>query len=633
MATKKNGTGKTVAPAAQAAVNLRTPAPRGSVERQTQILTNFFENLMGRSRFLSRAGLQYGGKRDVYEVAGYIPLEKDDFDYYWGLYTRGDIAGRIVDMPAKTTWRTPPDVQEENQPDGTDFTNAFEAMADRLKLWQYFERVDRLAGVGEFAVLLLGVRGVDDQGLRNELGRVNPDDLIYVSVYPQRAARIATWVTDTGDPRFGQPLTYDISFSQGNNGFGKMSAIVHWSRIIHVAEDLLLDEVYGRPRLQRALNRLFDLDKITASTGESYWQAAARILQAKLDVNAQPLTDDELTELDNKLGELVHDLRRQFTGQGAELGWLPTQVSPVKDIRDLYFELIAAASGIPRRILFGNETGELASTTDQATYFGMINERQEHFAEPQILRQFIDRLTEAEILPAPGADGYDVEWPTLFELTELEQADANLKRAQTAAALTPMGGDPLALVEIDEHSNVWLVPRDAPPPQEVGDHAPAPTPPAPATPPGGGDNTPPPGDGKNPPPTDPNAPAPADHTPPTSTATNLPPEMLVPPMTYPERLALTQVAGQVQMLIFPRAHWPSVATVKAWARAHRFHTDKVDEQPTDIRLTQAEVSYFREGSFRTVCLFGADAPGARACKVKAVLGRPRPDGTPGGVGA
>jgi len=456
------------------------------------IVTQALSGLMGRMRMLGRAGLQYGGKRDVYQVAGYVDRGADTFDHYWGLYERGDIAGRIVDMPAQTTWRTPPLISEEGHEKGTPFTEAVEELADRLRLWRYFERVDRLAGIGRYAILVLGVRGAEDFTLKTPLTTLTrPEDLIWLSVYSEKNATISTWTTNTGDPRFGLPELYQVQLSTGVSNFARSTLPIHQSRIIHVAEDLLEDEVYGRPRLQRALNRLFDLDKITASVGESFWQAATRILQAKVDPSAT-ITDTQLDELDEKLQEMVHDLRRQFTGQGTELGWLPVDVPPPKDIADLYFALIAAATGIPRRILFGNEVGELASSTDQATYFGMINERQEHFAEPQILRAFLDRLIKVGILPAPTTGKYEVEWPSLFELTDQEQAEANLKRAQTAQALTAVGADPLALVEIDEDRNVWLVPREAPKEERPLLELPDPNAPPPVPP--GGDGSIPEGD-------------------------------------------------------------------------------------------------------------------------------------------
>ncbi len=422
------------------------------------------------------AGVQYGGNRDIYQAAGYIAQGLVKFDHYWGLYTRGDVAGRIVDMPAKTTWRTPPMVTEPKAKEGqadeegkTEFVRAFEQLAKRVRLWQYLTRADKLTGVGRYGVLFLGTRGSTDQMLKMPLDKMNKsEDLIYLSVYHEGNAIIKEWEMDPGSPRYGLPKLYELRVSSnqvgGTDGKRTMGSgtnlLVHASRVLHIAENLLEDDVYGTPRLERVINRLFDLDKIAASTGEAYWQSVARILQAKIDPEAEIGTAD-LEVLDEKLAEMVHDLRRQFYGQGVELSWLTNDTPDVHQVADFFFSLIAGATGIPKRILFGSEMGELASTTDQATWFGSINERQEQFAEPMLLRQFIDRMIALGALPMPVTKEYTVVWPTLYEDSDLQKADASLKRAQTAQALTPIGGNPRELVEIDEESNVRLIPRTA----------------------------------------------------------------------------------------------------------------------------------------------------------------------------
>lgn len=432
-------------------------------------------DLVARQRLGRRlAGIQYNGHRDINQVAGYVAQGEEQFSHYWGLYKRGDIAGRIVDMPAKTTWRTPPtlvelsDTKKEASREETKFTKAFTEMAKRLRLWHYFERADRLAGVGCYSVVFIGVRGVPDNQLAQPLEKVRHEkDIIYLSVYSENNAEIVEWETDTGNPRFGQPKIYRLKTAAiDQKQFQDAELRVHASRVLHIAEDPLEDDVYGRPRLERCLNRLFDLEKVAASTGESYWQAVARILQAKINPEVE-VSQPDLDKLNESLGEMVHDLRRQFYGQGVELEWLNTTQPNPSEVSDFYFSLLAGAAGIPKRILFGSEMGELASTTDQANYLGQINERQEQFAEPSILRNFVDRMILIGALPQPATKEYHVVWPTLFEETQVAKAEANLKRAQTASALTPIGGDPRDLVEIDEEGTVKLIPRAAPDPDAV----------------------------------------------------------------------------------------------------------------------------------------------------------------------
>lgn len=418
--------------------------------------------LLSRLAFAQRAGFQYGSKRDIYEVAGYIAQGQEEFDDYWGFYDRNEIAGRIVDMAPKGTWKTPPEIVEPDvDPEKpTPFMADFSALAERLRLWHYFERADRLSRIGRYGVLFIGVPG-EDMALKEEMPTLRgPDDVLYLSAFSEKAAAIKSFVRDTGDPRFGLPLMYELDFSTATDTTStSRKMMVHHSRVIHIAEDLLDDEVYGRPVLKRLLNRLSDLEKVTASTGESYWQMAARILTGEIDPDAA-VSETTLDNLGGALEEMVHDLRRQFISEGVKLSWLDSTPADPGSAADLFMTLIAAGAGIPKRILFGSETGERASTEDQKTWYSSINERQEQHAEPSILRAFIDRLGAYNAMDLPKA-GYDVVWPTLFEEPESLIADANLKRAETAKALTPVGGDPMELVEVDEERNVWI--RSTPP--------------------------------------------------------------------------------------------------------------------------------------------------------------------------
>ena len=429
---------------------------------QEQIAT--FTEAVSRAIFAATHGLQYGGDRDIYAVGGYP--RSLTFSDFTDLYERDPIAGQVVDMPAEGTWRVPPEVNEKDADDDTPFSEAFAELADRLRLWGVFERADRMSRIGQYSVILIGTSGGSDQTLTQPLTRLgDPNAVLFLKPYNQSLATIRQWVTDPTNPRFGMPLSYDIDMSSNISGFmpGTLPRVeVDASRVIHIAEGLLNDDIFGRPSLQRIYNALHDLQKIETSTAEAFWQRVAGILTAKMDTqkDVAPLDATELKELDTALKELYHDLRRTFAGRGIELSRLAESEPNPGPASDLYFTLIAAGSAIPKRLLFGSETGERASTEDAKTYLGMISERQAQHAEPHILRPFIDRMIDVAVLPRPK-NGYEVVWPTLFEESEKDQAEANKLRADAAKSLTPMGGDPIELIEIDDERNIWLVPRDA----------------------------------------------------------------------------------------------------------------------------------------------------------------------------
>lgn len=420
-----------------------------------------------RMRFAQRAGLQYGTDRYIYRVAGYVPQGSLTFSDYWAKYDRQDVAGRIVDMPAKKTWRATPEIVEldargEPVPGATEFTRAVEQLFERVKMWRMLERVDRLSGIGRYGLLLFGVRGVSDQEMRTPLTRVSgPDDIVWVGARHEGSVSIQSWVEDTGDPAYGMPELYAIEMSAVMVGAGSQAPnqtmVVHRSRVVHIAEDPLEDDVYGRPRLKRCMNLFNDMEKVTAATGESYWQLADRILLMSIDPNAK-VDATGRQKLTEAIEEMMHDLRRHLVAQGLDGRWLESTPPDPTAAATMYMMLIGATAGIPYRVLFGNTTGERASTEDLKAWMGTIGERIETYASPDILRRVIDRLIEMGALPRPRHGYLDV-WPPLWETPELEAAETNLAVARAAQAMTPVGGDPTALVTIDEDGRVKLIPR------------------------------------------------------------------------------------------------------------------------------------------------------------------------------
>lgn len=434
---------------------------------QAEALNFYTSEVLDRMRFARRAGLQYGDKRDVYEVAGYPSVTDlegvDAFDYFWDRYERDEIAGRIVDLAPATCWSKPPRMGEPDMDDGTQLTEAFHGLADRIGLWRHMERIDKLSRIGRYGALLIGVRGDgDDAALQNEMPRMSgPDDVLYLSPFTERHARIKEYDGDPASPRYGLPMFYELDLSIGlttqQRNPQQAMVTVHHSRILHVAEGLLEDDVFGRPALKRVFNRLLDLEKVAASTGEGFWQLASRILTAELDPKAEA-SDATIAAMGEALEEIMHDLRRQFIGQGAKLEWMGGDPVDPSGAAKMYQQLIAAGANIPTRILFGSETGERASSEDMKQWLGFCAGRQEIHCEPNLVRAFADRMIEYGALPEPTTGGYYLDWPALFTENEKEIAERNKILTDAAKALTPIGGDPGELVTIDDMGNVQLRP-------------------------------------------------------------------------------------------------------------------------------------------------------------------------------
>lgn len=418
-----------------------------------------------RSAIASRLGKMYDGLRKTMEILGYKTLlEYEDF---LAMYTRQDVAGRIVDMPAQETWRNPPKLLAKSEKAiDSDFFPEWESLADRLAVWTWFEKVDRLAGIGRFGVLFIGTEGGLDTAVKDNL---SPDDIMYLSAYPEGRIEILELEMDPKNPRFGQPIMYKIKLLEfmdpkGNRkaskkGSGLVEEKVHHSRIIHVAEDALSDRIYGRPRLERVFDRMWDMLKVTGGSAEMFWQNVAQIFHVNLDPELD-YKDSDLEELDEKFKEMLQGIRRIIQTEGIEnIKPLQGKTPDPRGIASVLKTLIASAAEIPQRILFGSEQGEMASTQDKSEWYGRIENRRQRHALPEILDAFVMRLASYGVLTLPEG-GIDYEWPSLFEETPSEMAIRARALAMGAAKLDT--GRPDRVVGIREFREMAGLPRQIP---------------------------------------------------------------------------------------------------------------------------------------------------------------------------
>lgn len=372
-----------------------------------------------RAAIAARMGKSFGTDRDLYEALGYDknPVYAD----YMGRYTRQDIARAVVDAPVRACWRMLPRVTE-SQDDETEFEEKWLATVDRVRVYHHLTRVDRLAGIGNYAVLFLGF----DDGKELSEPVTSAGELLYLMPYSQTNATVATWVVDVNEARYGLPETYTVTMKKGAST--TLSQVVHHSRIVHVAEDLLEDNVEGLPRLQAVFNRLEDLERVVGGSAEMFWRGAFPGYGFKAD-EGFTLGAQAMTELQDEIEEYMHGLKRYIRLRGISVEDLAMQVADPSDHADVIITLIACAVRIPKRILLGSERGELASSMDERNWIETIDARRVNYCEPVILRAVVDRLVLAGALPAPG-DRYVVEWPDLTAPGDKEVADVGAVRSK-----------------------------------------------------------------------------------------------------------------------------------------------------------------------------------------------------------
>lgn len=383
-------------------------------------------------------GQSFGGNRDLYGSLGY-QLEPT-IEHYIAFYRREIVARRLVNKPAQSTWQKHPIVKDdeessEDKEPKSDFIKAFQDLVNRLRLWHYLERADKLAGIGSFGVLLIGVR--DGKEMDQPLdGKILPEAILYLMPRSEQWVQIIEWNQEPQSPRYGLPEQYQITIGT-MSGTGTQK--VHHSRVIHIAENKTDDEVYGTPRLEAALNRLYDLDKVIGGSAEAFWLLVRKGLAILSEDGAFDDTTAGDDAFQEEIDKYLHGISRVM------------QLAGVKDIKDLGSEvvdptgmfetliaLLAADADMPQAVLVGTQKnglgGDASGETDQKMWAGTIEARQQNFAEPEILRPFIDWCLLYGVLPQPAADEYTVKWEPLYNPTGQDTAEVARINAEALKA-------------------------------------------------------------------------------------------------------------------------------------------------------------------------------------------------------
>jgi hypothetical protein len=230
--------------------------------------------------------------------------------------------------------------------------------------------------------------------------------LLFLRPFDESLVQIVRYEWNINNPRFGMPVMYRITLNdprEQHSGVGLPMAtvFVHWSRVIHLADNLNSSEIFGTPRCRPVFNRLLDLQKIYGASAEGYWQAAF----TGLALETHPQLGGDVTidsdDVRDQIENYINSLQRYLALTGMSAHTLAPQVSDPSSQIDKHLEAICIQLEIPKRVFMGSERGELASSQDDASWNDRLKARQQGYITPRIIVPFIDRLIAVGVLPEP----------------------------------------------------------------------------------------------------------------------------------------------------------------------------------------------------------------------------------------
>ena len=401
-------------------------------------MTNTFSAAFERFGLGHILGFQMGGMRDMYGVFGW--KRRLVFRDFLQKYQRHPVARRVVNSFPDALWADPPILAGDPV-----FQQSWQDLLSYQPVFATLQKLDKLCRMGRYAILVVGF----DDGLAMDQPVATPPagverKVLYLQPYSEGSVRTLTYEENTQSARFGLPVTYEVmpGFFTSVDGYAsttsgapitQRSFKVHWTRVLHVAENALESPVFGSSCLEPIFNSLDDLEKISGGSAEIFWLNARSGLHIDVD-KEMDLKADDADALESEIDEYSNNLRRVIRTRGVKVTNLGASLMDPKNTYDTAISDIAVATGLPKRELMGSEAGQLASQQDRANWANRCDERVSEYCNPIVLIPFLRMMIDARVLSPPTT--LTVTWPEAFKMNPLERAQTSAQMARSAANLS-----------------------------------------------------------------------------------------------------------------------------------------------------------------------------------------------------
>ena len=393
-----------------AAARMLTNAGRSTYRAFGEVLpSRNLTSLLGSSALLST-------KHDFTFDFGY----KDDLDFHdlYRLYKRNGVAKALVNRTAAKTWETLPALTlDPDNPEETPVDEEILQKFSKIRFWQKLMETDRRSLVGEYSGVIFQL--ADNQPFDQPVERV-PDGISgLVNLIPawEGQLQISQWNQDATSSRYGEPEVMTYTESSVDSSQGKTRSFqVHADRVYIWSQDRT---TFNDSGLEPVYDALTDMVKIRGSSGEGFWKNAKSqpVLQADKEVDFTMLAKmlgTDLEGLPEALDNVVADWNKGFDQslilQGMEAKTLGVSLPTNPDqFYSIAAREVVAAWGIPEKILFGSQTGERASTEDQAAWNRHNMSRRHNYVVPNVM-DIIQRLQQFGVLPEAN---WQLDWDDL----------------------------------------------------------------------------------------------------------------------------------------------------------------------------------------------------------------------------
>lgn len=386
--------------------------------------------------------------------------EQISFERHWNMYRRNGIAKRGIQAPVDECWRDDPILVDGEDPDeaeevgngNTKFIRDIEWLNKNLQLFKRLKAADLRQRVGRYGGLIFQVRGESSEAdWVKPLGRIRRTQLVRAIPAYEGQLEVGEHETNPTSERYGMPITYNYNEANvgGRSEQATRSVVIHWTRVVTLAEDADDGSIYGIPANEAGFNDLLNLEKIIGASAEGAWKNAAQklIFKDNLGADGGELGPDEVDAQDEAIAAFSENLDKQLVIGGMDVQNMQSSLQSPKDPFDIALSSYSASVNQPHKILIGAQTGRLASDEDGNAWLRYCQSRCENWCSDAV-RAVIDWLLEHGVITPPASGGYSVHWGDLLAPSDADKLDIVDKMATINQKLIAMGEVPFSVDEM-----------------------------------------------------------------------------------------------------------------------------------------------------------------------------------------
>lgn len=423
-----------------------------------QFLVNALADAVGRQRMLY-AGMNGNTKRTkLWDEFGYP--ETLTFDHFHRQYRRGSAGFAAVHKLLDSCWTDKPTIIDGEEGREATKTTDWEKAVTKLmkKHWAKIEDADRRNMVGRYSALLIQVKDNRDWKEPVDISlvqRLGTKALVKLIPAWEKQIEPGNTDTDTWSETYGQPVMYHFNEQPvgDERSSGTPRAVnVHPDRIILLCEGSEDENILsGIPLLEAGFNDLLDIEKTKGGSAEGFLKNASRQLATEFDAQTDMAAIAKMAKEAgyNTLGDAMNDKVRKLnsgidsalvtqSGKTSVLSVTAADPTPTWTVSANQF---SATIQCPFNILFGKQTGNLASEEDKTAWANRCNKRRWGFMSDVITR-LIERFWTIGIIDPPSSGEISLAWSDLLAPSEKEKIANMATLAEVAQKTQQAYGTP-----------------------------------------------------------------------------------------------------------------------------------------------------------------------------------------------